>query len=83
VKATVSPLLIGPANCEAACGMPWRHVRDHARALGIEPVRLGRKLAVPAEAFLLALATGRPREHAPSDPAGWCPMTAMSNGSAS
>ncbi|HET9933762.1 MAG TPA: hypothetical protein VFQ35_23825 [Polyangiaceae bacterium] len=55
-RAEVAPVLLGPRNCEAACGMPWRHVRDTARALGVELVHVGRKLAVPAAAFLEALA---------------------------
>jgi hypothetical protein len=51
----VAPLLLGPRNAEQATGLPWRFVRDHARALGVEPVRIGRKLAIPASAFLEAL----------------------------
>jgi hypothetical protein len=39
--------------------MPWRHVRDHARAMGVGLIRVGRKLAVPAAEFLEAL--GRER----------------------
>lgn len=49
------PLLLGPKNCEAATGLPWRFVRDHARQLGIEPIRVGKKLCVPVAAFLGAL----------------------------
>lgn len=54
-KLQVRPALLGPRNCEAATGLPWRHVRDHARALGVRLVRVGRKLAVPADEFLAAL----------------------------
>lgn len=54
-RAEVVPLLLGPRNTEQATGLPWRFVRDHARALGVEPVHVGRKLAVPAAAFLEAL----------------------------
>lgn len=75
-KVKASPLLIGPRNCEAICGLPWRHVRDNARSLGVPVVIIGRKAAVPAAAFLAALEGPKARaphnlpEHEPSvDPA--------------
>ena len=48
-------VLLGPRNCEAVCGLPWRHVRENARALGVPVLLVGRKAAVPAAAFLAAL----------------------------
>ncbi|HVY26939.1 MAG TPA: hypothetical protein VHB79_10315 [Polyangiaceae bacterium] len=48
-------LLLGPRNCEAVCGLPWRHVRDNARQLGVPVLLVGRKAAVPAAKFLEAL----------------------------
>lgn len=71
-RATVAPVLLGPRNCEAATGLPWRHVRDHARELGIDLVRVGRKLAVPASAFLRALQVANDsvaEQQTPTDPA--------------
>ncbi len=50
-------LILGPKNCENAIGWPWRHVRDHARRLGLPLLRLGRKQGVDARAFLAALAS--------------------------
>jgi hypothetical protein len=70
--ASVSPLLIGPRNCEQLTGLSWRYLRDHARELGIEPVHIGRKLVVPAAAFLKALErqeAGHSQEDATNDPA--------------
>jgi hypothetical protein len=71
---TVAPLLLGPKNCEQMTGLPWRHVRDHARELGVEPVRVGRKLVVPAARFLEALESSNATstlhsDDAPTDPA--------------
>lgn len=54
-KADVRPVLIGPRNCEAATGLPWRWCRDTAQRLGVRLVTAGRKQAIPAEAFLAAL----------------------------
>lgn len=34
--------LVGPRNAELAVGLPWRRVREHARRLGLRPVRIGR-----------------------------------------
>jgi hypothetical protein len=53
-KVKPLPLLIGPRNCEAVCGLPWRHVRENARSLGVPVLLIGRKAAVPAAAFLAA-----------------------------
>lgn len=54
-RAGVVPLLLGPKNCELMTGLPWRFVRDHARELGIAPLKVGKKLCVPADAFMRAL----------------------------
>lgn len=54
-KADVRPLLLGPKNCEAATGLPWRWCRDTAQRLGVRLVTAGRKQAIPADQFLAAL----------------------------
>lgn len=64
-KLQVRPALLGPRNCEAATGLPWRHVRDHARALGVRLVRVGRKLAVPCDEFLRALEAANDQSNGP------------------
>jgi len=51
----VLPVVIGPGNALAATGWPWRHVRDHAEALGVPFVGAGRKRGVRADLFLAAL----------------------------
>lgn len=54
-KVKPLPVLIGPRNCEACTGLPWRSVRDNARAMGVPVLLVGRKAAVPAAALLAAL----------------------------
>jgi hypothetical protein len=49
-------LIIGPKNCEAITGWPWRHVRDYARKLGLPVLTLGRKHGVEARVFMSAIA---------------------------
>ena len=51
-KVNCTPLAVGPGNCVAVTGLPWRHVRDHYRALA---VRVGRKLVIPSTPLLAAL----------------------------
>jgi hypothetical protein len=50
-----SAICIGPANCEATTGMPWRFVRDHAPELGVEFIAIGGKRVILASALLAAL----------------------------
>lgn len=52
---TTLPLLLGPANTEAATGFSYRWVRDTASRLGVPFVGAGRKRAVRADLFLEAL----------------------------
>ncbi len=54
-RAAVIPLLLGPANCESAVGLPWRFVRDHAPELGVPIIGTGRKRCVRADLFIEAL----------------------------
>ena len=54
-KIKPAALLLGPRNCEAVCGLPWRHVRDNARLMGVPVLLIGRKAVVPAAAFLAAI----------------------------
>lgn len=61
------PLLVGPANCEAMTGMPWRHIRDHAEELGLTFVSVGNKRAIVAADLLVALAGRASREAAPAE----------------
>jgi len=64
-----APLYIGPANCEAVVGLPWRRVRDHARELGLPLVQLGKTRLVPADALaalrarVVASESAGPLEH--------------------
>jgi hypothetical protein len=55
LKVKPLPILIGPANAEAVTGTPWRHVRDHARELGVPLLKAGRKYVVRADAYVAAL----------------------------
>lgn len=55
MSALAPVLLIGPKNAEAATGLPWRHLRAHAPALGVPVLRIGRKVCIPAQALLAAL----------------------------
>lgn len=48
-------LIIGPKNAEQLTGWPWRHVRDHARRLGVPILTLGRKHGIDAKAFFAAV----------------------------
>jgi hypothetical protein len=74
-KIKPAALLLGPRNAEAVCGLPWRHVRVHARLMGVPVLIIGRKAAVPAAKFLEALerrqaaAPANSEELAPVDPA--------------
>ena len=61
VKAVA--VLIGPKNCEATTGFPWRWVRDTSARLGVPFVGAGQKRAVRADLFVAAL------EQRPIDPA--------------
>ena len=47
--------LVGPANCVAATGLPWRRVRDAAVRLGVRRVRVGRATLVPLGELLEAI----------------------------
>jgi hypothetical protein len=40
-------------------GMPWRHIRDHAPALGVRIVSIGKKRGVIASELLAALVESR------------------------
>lgn len=48
-------LYVGPMNCEAVVGLPWRRVRDHARELGVPVVHFGKALLVPVDLLVEAL----------------------------
>lgn len=65
-RAAVIPLLLGPANCEAAVGLPWRFVRDHAPELGVPIIGTGRKRCVRADLFIEALERSGTRADLPS-----------------
>lgn len=66
---TVAPLAIGPANCEAALGVNWRWLRDHAEALGLTVLRVDGKPFVEASAALEAIRRhGAPQVEAASAP---------------
>jgi hypothetical protein len=60
LSAATRPVCIGPANCEAVTGMPWRHVRDHAAGLGLRLVEVGSKRVILAEELLAALRGNAP-----------------------
>lgn len=49
------PLYVGPANCVALTGEPWRRVRDRAVELGVRRVRAGRGFLIPATEYVAAL----------------------------
>lgn len=49
------PLTVGPRNCEAATGVPWRWLRDHAAELGVQIVRIDGKSVIVATELLAAL----------------------------
>lgn len=53
--AKVAPILLGPANAEAATGLPWRWCRDFAAAHGVRFVGSGKKRALIASEFVAAL----------------------------
>ena len=66
-RATVAPLILGPANSESATGWPWRFVKERARALGVPVLGSGKKQGVSASAFLAALERAPALDqHAPS-----------------
>ncbi len=54
-KVKTLPVLLGPANSEAATGFPYRWVRDTAARLGVPFVGAFRKRAVRADLFVAAL----------------------------
>lgn len=58
--AKAVPVLIGPKNCEAATGFPWRWVRDTSARLGVPFVGAGQKRAVRADLFVAALERSEP-----------------------
>ncbi len=49
------PLTVGPRNCEAATGVPWRWLREHAAELGVAIVRVDGKSVIVASELLAAL----------------------------
>ncbi len=53
-RASVLPLIIGPANAEAATGFPWRWCSDTAAALGVPRVGYNKKRGI-RDLFLAAL----------------------------
>lgn len=53
--ASVAPLTIGPANCEAVLGVSWRWLRDHAKGLELTILRVNGKPFVEAAAALEAI----------------------------
>lgn len=55
MRSDLLALTVGPANCEAVTGLPWRHVRDHAEELGLEFVSVGAKRVLLADRLLAAL----------------------------
>lgn len=55
MRCEVCPALIGPRNCEAFIGQPWRWVRDTARRLGVPVLTVGGKSFVRAPEMLAAL----------------------------
>lgn len=54
-RASVLPLIIGPANAEAATGFPWRWCRDTAVALGVPRLGHNKKGGIRADLFVAAL----------------------------
>lgn len=64
----VRPLLVSSRTSMAVLGLPWPHALRHARELGIDPFRLGKKLVLDAERLLEALRRQETAE-APVDPA--------------
>jgi hypothetical protein len=71
----ILPIVIGPANCLAATGWPWRWIRDTAPRLGVPLLVVGRKQGVRADLLLAALeragatATSAEQPMAHADPA--------------
>lgn len=67
---SVAPLLIGPRNCEAAIGVPWRRVRECAARHGLRPVRIGVAHAFRATELIEALEADDvvPEQEASADP---------------
>lgn len=71
-RSVVAALLLGPGNCEAALGVPWRRVRDDAIERGVRRVRVGHALLVPAAEYIASLQDeGQPAasERVAEDPA--------------
>lgn len=66
-KVPVRPVLLGPKNCEAAVGAPWRWVRDQAAVLGVPLVGSGRKQFVRADLFLAALEAANETTEPPAE----------------
>jgi hypothetical protein len=54
-KVKALPLLIGPANCQAALGDNWRHAKAFAAAHGVRILRIGKKDFFRADEYLAAL----------------------------
>jgi hypothetical protein len=54
-RAPVSPIVVGPANCEAAIGQNWRWTRDFAARAGVKIWRVSGKSVIPLEALLKAM----------------------------
>jgi hypothetical protein len=71
----MTPLYIGPANAVYLVGLAWRRVRDNARALGIQTVKVGKAELVPAAAFMAAFTKtgdqGEPKNPTPDEAAAY------------
>lgn len=52
---TCAPVLVGPANCVAVLGVPWRRARDAGRRAGLTPVRIGKAGCYRVAELLAAL----------------------------
>jgi hypothetical protein len=61
-RSPIAPIMIGPANVEAATGLRWREALALARRLGVRVATLGDRRLIPAISLLDAL----DREHSPA-----------------
>jgi hypothetical protein len=61
------PLLVSSRTSMAVLGLPWPHALRHARELGIEPFRVGRKLVLDAERLLEALRSAQSETEDPAE----------------
>jgi len=69
MPVTPETCLLGPLNCIAAVGLPWRRVREIAIREGLPRVRAGRTTLVPLAEFRAALERERASEGTPVDAA--------------